>query len=149
MKPFHFRLRALGVLRTHRERLAREALAGALRARTEAETRLNGARARTAELARLRPAMRSALFRPAEDVAYFQAYRRECAAEAEALQRWHAAGVEVETRRQACVEAKRETEVIDRLEDRARLAHSVEGWRAAQNEADDNAGARVRRPVLR
>ena len=65
MGRFRFTLKSVAVVRAHKELLAREALAAAKRARSEAESRLNAATLRLVEMETLRSAGRAGRFRPA------------------------------------------------------------------------------------
>jgi len=145
MSRFRFTLKSVAVVRAHKELLAREALAAATRARAEAQARLGAATLRLVELERLRSEGRTGRFRPADEIAFFLAYRRECAAEAELRKQMAAAVSETEARRAACVEANREVKVMDRLEASAFLAHRTAGFRAEQAEFDEIAGRRSSR----
>jgi hypothetical protein len=145
MGRFRFTLKSVAVVRAHKEMLAREALAAATRARADAEMRLNAATLRLVEMEKLRSAGRSGRFRPADEIAFFLAYRGECAAEAELRKQMAAAVSETETRRTACVEANREVKVMDRLEASALLAHRTAAFRVEQAEFDEIAGRRSSR----
>ncbi len=145
MGRFRFTLKSVAVVRAHKELLAREALAAAKRARSEAESRLNAATLRLVEMETLRSAGRAGRFRPADEVAFLLAYRGECAAEAELRKRMAAAESEAEARRSACVEANREVKVMDRLEASALSAHRTAAFRAEQAEFDEIAGRRSSR----
>jgi hypothetical protein len=142
MRSFRFTLRSVAVVRAHKELIAREALAAATRARAEAEARLGAATLRLVEMEKLRCAERTGRFRPSDEVAFFLAYRRECATEAELRKQMAAAVSETEARRTACVEANRQVKIMDRLEASARLAHRTAAYRAEQAEYDEIAGRR-------
>ena len=142
MGKFRFTLRSVAVVRAHKELIAREALAAAMRARAEAEARLNEATMRLVDMEKVRSAGRSGRFRPADEIAFFVAYRGECATEAELRKQMAAATSETEARRTACVEANREVKVMDRLESNALLAHRTAAFHAEQAEFDEIASRR-------
>jgi flagellar protein FliJ len=143
MKRFHFSLRPAAVLRAHRELLAREALATALRALGEAQIRLSAARERSAELETVIAAGRRKQFQPAAEAVFYQAYLASRAAELEHEKLVAAAAAELQRRRNACIEANRELKVIERIELRAREAHRQDNLRSEQNEIDEIAGFRA------
>ena len=145
MGRFRFTLKSVAVVRAHRELLAQEALAAAKRACAETESRLNAATVRLVEMEKLRSAGRAGRFRPADEIAFFLAYRGECAAEADLRKQMAAAVSATEARRTACVEANREVKVMDRLEASALLAHRTAAFRAEQAEFDEIAGRRSSR----
>lgn len=145
MKKFTFPLRSVAILRRHRESVAREALAAAARTCTALEVRLNAARMCLQEMEQLRSAERSGCFRPADDVAFFHAYRVEWASEGELRKQLAAAIAAAEQRRDACVEANREVKAIERLEATAVAAHRAEASRSEQAEFDEHAGRRAAR----
>jgi len=150
MKRYRFPLRSVAILRAHRELVAREALAAAVRTCTALEVRLNATQRRLTEMEQLRAACRSGHFRPADEVSFHYAYRLECASEAELLRQKGVAAAEAELRRIACVEANREVKAIERLEAAAIAAHRYDAFRAEQNEFDEIAGRRTsrRRAIL-
>jgi flagellar export protein FliJ len=145
MGRFRFTLKSVAVVRAHKELLAREELVVATRARAEAEARLDAATHRLVEMEKVRSEGRAGRFRPADEIAFFLAYRRECAMEAELRKQMAAAVSETEVRRTACVEANREVKVMDRLEASARLAHRTAAYRVEQAEFDEIAGRRSSR----
>lgn len=148
MKRFHFPLRSVSILRSHREAIARASLASAMRACETVEARLAEARQRLSEMERLRSDGRSGRFRAADEIAFLLAYRGECATEADASKQRAAAVRDVEVRRNACVEANRAVKAIERLEASALLAHRTEAFRAEQAEFDELAGRRAGRRRL-
>ena len=145
MKRFQFPLRSVALLRAHREMAARESLASSMRACAAAEERLGAVLGRMAEMERMRSAGRQVRFKPADEVAFVMAYRRECAAAAEARRVLTAAIAEVEARRRACVEANRQVKVVSRLESIAVANHRLGVSRAEQAEFDEAAGRRAAR----
>lgn len=145
MKRFRFTLRPVATMRAHRQLLAREALAAAAVAQRRGEERLAAVRGRITELEDIIRLSRQGSFRAAEAAAFGQAYRRERAAETDAQKQVAAARAAVETRREACVEANRELEVVVHLEEKARTAHQREAQRVEQAEIDEIAGQRAMR----
>jgi flagellar FliJ protein len=133
MKRFHFPLRPVAVMRANRELRAREALALALAAVAQAE------------LGAIIQASRRGNFRAAEGAAFSYAFRREWAAELEAQKQLGAARAALEKRREACIEANRDLQVITRLEEKAQLAHRQEVQRWEQAQLDELAGQRASR----
>lgn len=146
MGKFRFTLRSVAIVRAHKELVAREALAAAFRASVAAEQRLNAARQRLSAMELMRTAGRSGRFRPADEVAFYHAYRAECTVEAELRGRLAAAINEVEVRRKACVEANRNVKAMDRLESNALAAFRTAGFRAEQAELDEIASRRSALP---
>lgn len=148
MKKYSFPLRSVAILRAHREHAAREALAAAHRVCSALEVRLNAARMCLNEMEQLRSAGRSGCFRPADDVAFFHAYRQQWAAEGDLCKQLAAAVAQADKRRDACIEANREVKAIERLETNHYAAHRARVGRAEQAEFDEHAGRRAaqRRP---
>jgi Flagellar FliJ protein len=146
MKKFVFTLKSVATVRAHREMLAREALAGANSARVAAGARLADSRLRLSDMERMRTASRLGRFRPADDVAFFHAYRRERSIESECIRQVELAAAEVEVRRNACVEANRALKAIERFHATALASHRSAAFRAEQAEFDEFAGRRSVRP---
>lgn len=143
MKRFVFSLWPVAVIRANRELRAREALAISIDASLRADIRLESALGQVAESGRQISAARRETFQAATEAASGQAYRRECAAAAEAGQFARAARDEVSKRREICVEANREVRVVARLEEKARAVHRLLRLRAEQSEIDEIAGFRA------
>ncbi|HVU25879.1 MAG TPA: flagellar FliJ family protein [Opitutus sp.] len=137
MKRYHFPLRAIGVLRAHRELRAREAFAVAVRAHASAEENLAAARDRRAALALALAAGREGTFAAAEAAACFRAYGRECEAEQAAARATVAAQAELHARREQYLAARRRLEAINKLEEKSRAAHRRELERHEQRELDE------------
>jgi len=148
MKRFRFPLRAVEVLRAHRELRAREAFAAAVHAYVASEAELARVRARVAAFEAALFAGRRMSFNAADEAQSLSAYRRECAAEAAAERAMIAARAEMNDRRASYLAAHREHEVVRRLEERARTAHRLAAGREEQAELDDIAGQRARRHQL-
>jgi flagellar biosynthesis chaperone FliJ len=137
MKRFHFSLRAVAVMRRHRELGARLALAGANQACAQAEARRFQALARAGETAGAIASGRSGSFRAGDQAVFVAAHRRECAAVAEAEAAAAAARAEVARRREECIEASRQLKVITRLEEKARAAHRAAVLAGEQQQLDE------------
>ena len=146
MKKFHFPLRSVATVRSHREMLAKEALAAAVQARVAAGARLAESRLRLSDMERMRTSARLGRFRPADEVAFAHSYRRERLIEGECVRQVDLASSEVEVRRIACIEANRALKAIERFEAVALGAHRSSAFRAEQAEFDELAGRRAARP---
>lgn len=147
MKRFRFSLRPVAVLREHREARAREIFAEAVHAYVQAEQDLVRTRARLQTLEAELRGSRQAQFRPGEAVLLLADYRRECGVESEKENRLNEARQIVQKRRADYLEAHRQLEVVERLEEKARVAHRRDGDREEQAEADDFAGRRRTQPL--
>jgi flagellar FliJ protein len=143
MKRFKFPLRPVAIIRANIELRAREALAAALNAAAAAEQRLALSRTRARELEEVIFDGRRVRFRACDEAAFFQEYRRLCAAVMEFERQVIAAQAEVRKRRDACVEANRQVKVVARLEEKARASHRAAWRRAEQLEIDEIAGFRA------
>lgn len=147
MKRFRFALRPVAVLRAHRDSRAREAFASAVHLYVQAEEDLNRTRVRMRALEGALFAGRQQTFRAAEAALLFSDYQRECESEAEADRRVNAARDEMHRRRDEYLEAHRQLEVVQRLEEKARAKHRHEADKEEQAEADDFASHRRIRPI--
>jgi len=143
MKRFQFTLRPVAILRAHKELRAREALAAAMRATAAATEALHAARARTRALEETISQGRSETFRPAEQMSFYQDYRRAAAGESGAARRLAEARAGEERRRLECVRANRELKIIARLEEKARAVHRAAGLLEEQKLIDEIAGFRA------
>jgi len=143
MKRFRFPLRSVAVVRAHREMQAREALAMAIQDCSRAEERWSSASARVSALAGAIGASR-ARPRPARDeAASLQGFRRECLVEAEGQKQALASRAVVAQRRDAYFEARRQMEIVRRLEERARASHRAAMLHAEQVELEEIARRRM------
>jgi len=129
-RPFNFRLERVRSVRESAEEQAREDLAASLALRLRGEGMLKAAEA---ELEAAREARRSAGSSAAVtglDLMAAQAYMEHAERRREArmldLDRCDA---EVETRREALVEAARKRQTLDRLKDKQRAEHELESQR--------------------
>ncbi|HVU15740.1 MAG TPA: flagellar FliJ family protein [Candidatus Didemnitutus sp.] len=149
MKRFHFPLRPVTVIRSHREMRAREAFAAAVHTYVQAEENLASVRRRVAEMGELLFSGRTTRFLAADAAALFRVYRAECQAEIAAERNVIDTRDAMNKRRQEYIEANRQLKVVNRLEEKARQVHRVETLRAEQNELDDFAGFKsARHPNL-
>ena len=146
MKRFRFPLRPVSVLRTHRETRAREAFAAALHRHASARDDLRriGVRMRALEAALFNG--REKNFCPAEAALLLSDYRRECAAESEGERLVIVARDAAQKARLEYLEAHRQLEVVNRLEEKAKTAHRLENNKAEQSELDELAGQRRLQP---
>lgn len=149
MKKFRFPLQPVGVLRTHQEMRAREVFASAVHQYVQAEEKLAALRKRVADLAEVLFKGRSGSFLAAEAAALLRVYRGECQAVILAAREVIEARDVMQARRQDYIEANRRLKVVQKLEERARDRHRLEGLRASQEELDELAGFRAfRQPAL-
>ena len=144
MKRFRFPLRPVAVLRAHHELKAREAFAAAVHVYVQAEAELAATRARVARGEADLFASRNGQFDASVAAEAFVAYRAECAAEAAAERDVIAKRATMNQRRADYLEAHRQLEVVNRLEQKARALHRLDGLREEQIELDDFAGRRGR-----
>jgi flagellar FliJ protein len=145
MKKFHFSLRPVAILRAHRQARAREAFAAAVHAFVLAEEQLALQRAHRAELETVMHDGRRASFRAADEVGFWDAYRRVCAEELVSERAMVEARERMEAARQVYLEAHRAVKVVDKLEQKARTTYRLDSAREAQGELDELAGLRVAR----
>jgi flagellar FliJ protein len=146
VKRFRFPLRPVAVLRAHREARAREAFTAALKRYAEAqdEQRRIGVRMRALEAALAHG--REKNFRPAEAALLLVDYRRECAAEHEGERLVIIARDGAQKARVEYLEAHRQLEILNRLEEKAREIHRLDNNRLEQTELDELAGQRRLQP---
>lgn len=142
MKRFRFSLQPVAILRAHREAQARDALAAAAGACTQAEEKLAEARARIAQFERTLAADRQRPFSGVEQAEALAAYRQERIAEGAAEQAVNAARATLQQRRAEYLEAHRNVELVKRLEQKARRLHGLECAREEQAAFDDLAARR-------
>lgn len=142
MKRFRFPLQAVAILRAHQELQAREAFGAAVQAQRVADEALALVRQRVATFERSLAARRLQPFSAADEAQALGAYRVECASEAQAEKASFEARDVMQQKRQLFLEARRRVEVVQRLEQKARLRHRLEGLREEQAVFDDTAGYR-------
>lgn len=146
MKRFRFPLRPVAVLREHREARAREIFAEAVHAYVQTQEELARTRTRIQSLEGELRGSRQTQFRPAEAALLLADYRRECDTEVAKERSVAEARQLMQQRRAEYLEAHRQFEVVERLEEKARTAHRREGDREEQAEADDFASRRRIQP---
>ena len=149
MKKFRFPLQPVGVLRAHQEMRAREIFAAAVHHYVQTEERLAALRKRVADLAEVLFHGRSDRFLAADAAALLRVYSGECNAvilvEREVIE----ARAAMQQRRSEYIEANRRLKTVQKLEEKARNQHRLEGLRAEQSELDELAGFRAfRQPAL-
>jgi flagellar FliJ protein len=142
MKRFRFPLRPVATLRAHQELRAKEAFAAAVHVYVQSEAELAATRTRVARCESELYESRRDHFDASAAAEAFAAYRRECAAEAEAERTMIEKRSEMNARRADYLEAHRKLEVVNRLEQKARATHRLEVMREEQVELDDFAGRR-------
>jgi flagellar FliJ protein len=145
MKRFRFPLRPVAVLRAHRELRAREAFAASVHTYVKSVEELSAARRRLAQFEAALFAGRRERFSATAEAHTLAGYRRECAAEAATEKAMIAAREAMQKRRTEYLEAHRKLEVVNRLEDKAKTAHSVAQQREEQAAYDDFAGRQANR----
>jgi flagellar FliJ protein len=149
MKKFRFPLQPVGVLRTHQEMRAREVFANAVHQYVQAEEKLAALRKRVADLSEVLFKGRSGSFLAAEAATLLRVYRGECQAVILSEREVIEARDVMQARRQDYIEANRRLKIVQKLEERARDRHRLEGLRASQEELDELAGFRAfRQPAL-
>jgi flagellar FliJ protein len=149
MKKFRFPLQPVGVLRSHQELRAREVFAAAVHRYVQSEERLSALRQRVAELAEVLFHGRTDRFLAADAAALLRVYRGECNAVMEAEREVIEARDAMATRRQEYIEANRKLKTVQKLEEKARERHRLDGLRSEQGELDELASFRAfRAPVL-
>lgn len=146
MKRFRFPLRPVAILRAHQENRAREAFAAAVHSFVKSEEELARTRVRMRALEAELFSGREQTYRADQAALLFADYRRECGTEAEVERQTIAAREEMQQRRNDYLEAHRKVEVVQRLEEKARVVHRRETDREEQAEFDDFAGRRRIKP---
>jgi flagellar export protein FliJ len=145
MKRFHFPLRPVKILRSHRELRAREIFAASVHTYVQTEQALALERQRVVQLEQLLSSSRKAGCQAGDAAALFQAYRAECAAEIAAERAVIEARSAMNQRREEYIEANRQLKVVNQLADKARFRHRAATLHSEQVEMDDLAGLRARR----
>ena len=145
MKKFRFPLRPVAVLREHHQSRTREAFAAAVHTFVQAEESLAKKRHERQDLETVMHDGRRATFRAADEISFWDAYRRVCDEEIASERVVFEARNAMEESRQKYLEAHRAVKVIEKLEQKARTGHRLEVEREAQNESDELAGLRVAR----
>ncbi len=146
MKRFRFRLASVRSLRELAERRARENFGHAQQAVTEASANLQAAEQARLRLADSLAGTRATTFRPVEQIAGLGALRQAERAEAESARRLTVAQQNLAQARERWLAARRDLQVMQRLEERARLAHRTEADKAEQTLLDELAALATARP---
>lgn len=145
MKKFHFPLRPVAVLREHHQARTREIFASAVHAYVEAEAQMTAKRNERQDLETVMHDGRRATFRAADEISFWDAYRRVCDEEMKSEQALFVARAKMEECRQKYLEAHRAVKVVEKIEEKARTNHRLAVEREAQLESDELAGLRVAR----
>ena len=132
------------VLRAHREMQAREAFADAVRSQNEADAELTEIQKRVAGFEAAMTAGRAERYSPAGVESTLTAYRQEVTIEARSEHAAALARTVVQQRRADFLAARRNVEVLTRLEQKARTAHRAACARDEQAALDDFAGRTAR-----
>ena len=140
MKRFHFTLNTVKVVRAHAELRARENLAEAVKACADAQAVLAERQQRLAQVETRLAEHRVGRFNGPDVASQLLAYRRDCISRDEAITGVRDARAMLVVRRDEYVKANRALEIIEKLEERARLTHARETARAEQAELDEIAG---------
>jgi flagellar FliJ protein len=142
MKRFRFPLQPVAVLRAHHEMRALGAFSLALQACNRAETECTVVRDRVCRFEAALVYARRERFSPPDVVQAFAAYQQECVVEAAAEQAVIVAHSVLKQRRMDYLEARREVEILRRLEQKARTLHRFDAGREEQAGFDDLAVGR-------
>ena len=145
MKKFRFPLRPVAILREHQQARTREVFATAVHNYVEAESRLSAKRAERQDLEAVMHDGRRATFKAADEISFWDAYRRVCDEEVKTEQAVREARTVMEDARQKYLEAHKAVKVVEKLEQKARTKHRQAVDREAQAESDEQAGLRVAR----
>lgn len=145
MKKFRFPLRPVAILREHHQARTREAFATAVHNFVETESRLAAKRAERHDLEAVMHDGRRDTFKPADEISFWDVYRRLCDEELKAEQAVREARTAMEDSRQKYLEAHKAVKVVEKLEQKARTKHRQEADHEAQVESDELAGLRVSR----
>jgi flagellar FliJ protein len=145
MKKFRFPLRPVAVLREHEQARTREAFAATVHTFVQAEAKLTAKRAERRDLEVMMQDGRRVTFKAADEISFWDAYRRVCDGEIKCEQVVLAARTAMEESRQKYLEAHRAVKVVEKLEQKARTEHRLGVDREAQLESDELAGLRVAR----
>lgn len=137
MKRFRFRLESVRALRALAERSARERFGLAQQRLAAAAAALRAAELRRVELAEALSAARAGCFRPGEQTAGLFALGLARQAELDAARLRDEATAARDLAREEWLAHRRRLQVIERLEERARLAHREAMEKAEQATLDE------------
>ncbi len=146
MKRFRFRLESVRSLRDLAERRAREGFGLAQQTVADATAHLRAAEQARIQLAESLSTARASVFRPVEQIAGFGALRQAERTEAEFTRRLTVAQQGLAQARERWLASRRDLQVMQRLEERARLAHRTESDKAEQSLLDELASLATARP---
>jgi flagellar protein FliJ len=149
MKRFRFPLQAVAVIRADREMRAREAFGHAVQAYRRSEAELAAVRERVACIEAAMAQGRQRSFSPTDEIQALVAYRQERAGEHAAEQAMLAARALMHQRRAELLDARRNVEVVARLEQKGRAAHRVACGREEQAGFDEFAARQFGRASTR
>ncbi|HEX2101133.1 MAG TPA: flagellar export protein FliJ [Candidatus Synoicihabitans sp.] len=145
MKRFRFPLQSVATVRAWHERDAREAFGAAMRAYTQAESRVQEERKLAQQTESVLRAGRSKTFRPLEQAAFAAAYQTQLQVVRQVEQARVEAKTAVDRARDAWHAARSKLRAVEQLEHRARQQHRVEQERADQTAMDELASIRATR----
>ena len=145
MKRFRFRLESVRALRDVAERKAREAFGHAQQQVAVAQQALEAAERRRQELNDALAGSRSGNFRPSEQVAGLAALAQADRDVAAATRQVREAEAARDQAREGWLVARRALQVMQKLEERARLAHREANDKAEQNLLDELASISIAR----
>lgn len=140
MKRFRFPLQPVAVIRAHKELRAKEVFAAAIHTYVQAEEKLASTRSRIAEMEETLFAGRVVRYFAMEAAGLYRAYRGERQAELKVEREVIEARDNMQKRRSEYLEAHRQLDVVNRLEDKARARHRADGLRLEQAQIDEFAG---------
>ena len=140
MKRFRFPLRPVAVVRAHKELRAKEVFAAAIHLYVQAEERLAVTRAKIVQLEDTLFAGRGGRFMATEAAGLYRVYRAERQAELKVERDVIEARDLMARRRSEYLDAHRQLEVVNRLEEKARTHHRAESLRHEQAQIDEFAG---------
>ena len=146
MKRFRFRLESVRAIRALAERSARERFGLAQQHLAATEAALRAAQLRRVELAEAINAARSGCFRPGEQSSSLSALTLARQAELDATRRRDEATTARERAREDWLAHRRRLQVIERLEEHARLAHREALDKAEQATLDELSSIAAARP---
>jgi flagellar export protein FliJ len=137
MKRFRFRLESVRALRDVAERAAREQFGVAQQKLAAAEEAARAAAAARVALSEALAGARTGTFRPGEQVAGLQWLQQATRTEADAVRETAAARTVRDRAREDWLAARRRLQVMQKLEERARLHHRTEADKAEQTLLDE------------
>jgi flagellar export protein FliJ len=148
MKKFRFSLHSVQTLRSIREMRAREVFAEALNLQVEAGSRLEAVRSWIRMLEAELVAERGALLRPADQASHLKDYETGLRLERDRMKDLDQARTRTEQAREAWVGSRRDVQVIEKLETKARHEHRLAFDREEQSLLDDRVNATSQRVPL-